>query len=115
MAASVGDYSLVSPLVSLALFIIAVTVLVTLIFSIRNLATSPQKLKKALIFIGFFALVVLIAYVTSTGVETELKDDKILSASASRWVGAGIRTFYILASIAFLLMILSGGKKFLNK
>ena len=47
----------------------------------------------------------------STGVETPMKDDQILSASASRWVETGIRTGYILAAIAIFSMIFSSIKK----
>jgi hypothetical protein len=47
--------------------------------------------------------------------ETPLKDGEVLSASGSRWVGAGIRTFYILAVVAILSMAFSGVKKILNK
>lgn len=115
MAATMGDLSAVSPLVSLAIVILVVTVAVTLIFSLMNLASDGKKLKKAFLFIGCFAAVVLIGYVASTGVETPLKDGEVLSASGSRWVGAGLRTFYILAVVAILAMAFSGVKKILNR
>jgi len=115
MAAAMGDLSSVSPLVSLAIVILVVTVAVTLIFSLMNLASDVNKLKKALLFVGCFAVVVLIGYASSTGVETPLKDGEVLSASGSRWVGAGIRTFYILALVAILSMAFSGVKKILNR
>ena len=51
MAASAGDFGSVSPLVSLAIAILIITVVVTLVFSLINLASSKQKLKKSLIFI----------------------------------------------------------------
>ena len=115
MAAAMGDLSSVSPLVSLAIVILVVTVAVTLIFSLMNLASDVNKLKKALLFVGCFAVVVLIGYASSKGVETPLKDGEVLSASGSRWVGAGIRTFYILAVVAILSMAFSGVKKILNR
>ena len=49
------------------------------------------------------------------GVETPLKDGEVLSASGSRWVGTGIRTFYILAVGAISLMLFSGVSKILKK
>jgi uncharacterized membrane protein len=115
MAASMGDFSSVSPLVSLAIAILLITIVVTLIFSLLNLATSSEKLKKSIIFIGCFAVVVGIAFAASEGVETPLKDGEILSASGSRWVGTGLRMFYILAALAILSMILSGAKKLFNR
>ena len=115
MAASSGDFATVSPLVSLAIAILFITVMITLVFSILNLASSSKKLKKALIFIGCFIVVTVIAYAASDGVETPMKDGEVLSASGSRWVGTGQRMFYIHATLAILSMILSGAKKILKK
>ena len=115
MAASMGDYGVVSPLVSVAIAILFVTVAVTVIFSLINLASSPQKLKKSLLFIVCFIVVIGLAFAISSGVETPLKDGEILSASGSRWVEAGIRMFYILAALAIGSMIFFGGKKLINK
>ena len=115
MAASMGDYGVVSPLVSVAIAILFVTVAVTVVFSLINLASSPQKLKKALLFIVCFIVVIGLAFAISSGVETPLKDGEILSASGSRWVETGIRMFYILAALAIGSMIFFGGKKLINK
>lgn len=115
MAASTGDFRTVSPLVSLSIAILLITVFVTVLFSLLNLASSPQKLKKSLIFIGCFLIVTGLAYALSSGVETPMKDGEMLSVSGSRWVGTGIRMFYILAALAILSMILSGVKKIIKR
>ena len=115
MAASMGDFSLISPLISLSMFILFITVVVTIIFSLINLASNPGKLKKSMIFIGFLIFVIGIAYASSTGVETPMKDGKVLSASGSKWVGTGIRVFYILASVAVLSMIAFGARNIIKK
>ena len=115
MAAGTGDFSTVSPLVSLAIAILFITISITLVFSVLNLASSSKKLKKALVFIGCFILVTAIAFAASDGVETPMKDGEVLSASGSRWVGTGLRMFYILATLAILSMLLSGAKKILKK
>ena len=115
MAATSGDFTTVSPLVSLAIAILFITVSITLVFSILNLASSSKKLKKSLIFIGCFVVVTVIAYAASDGVETPMKDGEVLSANGSRWVGTGLRMFYILAALAILSMILSGAKKILKR
>ena len=115
MAASMGDFSTVSPLVSLAIAILLITVIITLLFSLLNLASSTEKLKKSLIFIVCFAVIVGIAFALSEGAETPLKDGNMLSANGSRWVGTGLRMFYILAALAILSMVLSGAKKLLNR
>tara|TARA_B100000963_G_scaffold12095_1_gene9337 strand:+ start:1448 stop:1897 length:450 start_codon:yes stop_codon:yes gene_type:complete len=115
MAATMGDFSAVSPLVELARIIIFITIATTLIFSLLGLFSDRAKLKKAAISIGLFLCVIGISYVLSEGVETPLKDGEVLSASGSKWVGTGIRTFYILAVIAISLMILSGVTKIIKK
>tara|TARA_Y200000002_G_scaffold190399_1_gene157100 strand:+ start:998 stop:1447 length:450 start_codon:yes stop_codon:yes gene_type:complete len=115
MAASSGDFATVSPLVSLAIAILFITISITLVFSILNLTSSSKKLKKSLIFIGCFIVVTIVAYAASDGVETPMKDGEVLSASGSRWVGTGLRMFYILATLAILSMLFSGAKKILKK
>ena len=115
MDASMGDYSSISPLINLALFILGIAVVVTLIFSIITLASDSKKLKKSLIASGLFLLVIAISYGVSEGVETPMKDDKILSASGSRLVGTGIVSFYILTVIAFGSMMFSSIKRIIKK
>ena len=115
MAASMGDFGTVSPLVSLAIAILSITVIVTVLFSLLSLASRPERLKKSLVFIGCFLLVTGIAYAISSGVETPMKDGEMLSASGSRWVETGLRMFYILATLAVLSMVFSGARKILNR
>ena len=115
MAASMGDFGTVTPLVSLAIAILSIAVIVTVLFSLLSLASSPEKLKKSLVFIGCFLLITGIAYAISSGVETPMKDGEMLSASGSRWVETGLRMFYILATLAVLSMVFSGAKKILKR
>ncbi|MBT3543042.1 MAG: hypothetical protein HOM76_07665 [Flavobacteriaceae bacterium] len=115
MAASMGDFGTVSPLVSLSIAILVITVIITVLFSLLNLASSGQKLKKSLLFIGCFVVILVIAYGASSGVETPLKDGEILSASGSRWVETGLRMFYLLAALAIGSMVFFGGKKLFNR
>lgn len=109
-----GNFSKVSPMISLAILILGVAVLITVVSSLANLASNAAKLKKALISVAAFLLVVLISFLFSEGVETPMKDGEVLSASGSRWVGAGLRTFYILAVVAVGAMLFSGVKRFLK-
>ena len=115
MAATMGDFGAVSPLVELARIVLLITVSVTLIFTLLGLFSDPAKLKKAAISVGLFLVVIVISYLLSDGVETPLKDGEFLSASGSRWVGTGIRTFYILSIGAMSLMVFSGVTKILKK
>jgi uncharacterized membrane protein len=112
MAGLAGDFSSVSPMIGLALLILVVTVLITLVSSFANLASNAAKLKKAGISVAAFVAVVLLSFLLSEGVETPMKDGEVLSAAGSRWVGAGLRTFYILAVVAIGAMLYSGVKRF---
>ena len=112
MAGLAGNFSSVSPMINLAIIILIIVVLITLISSFASLASNAAKLKKAGISIAAFAAVVLLSFLLSEGVETPMKDGEVLSASGSRWVGAGLRTFYILAVIAVGTMLYPGVKRF---
>ena len=114
MNASQGDFSTVSPLISIAQVTLFLTVAATVIFSLKALFANSEKLRKALIFVGIFVFVVGLAYISSNGVETPLKDGKYLSESGSRWVETGIRTFYILSICAILSMLFSGVKRLIK-
>ena len=103
-----GNYGIVSTMITLALLVLAITVILTLIFSFSNLASDGKKLKKALISIGVFVAVVLVAFLFSTGTETPLKDGGMLSAAGSRWIETGLRTFYFLVFIAVGAMLYTG-------
>ena len=112
MAGLAGNFSSVSPMINLAIIILIVTLLITLVSSFAALASNPDKLKKAGISIAAFTAIVLLSFLLSEGVETPMKDGEVLSASSSRWVGAGLRTFYILAVVAIGAMLYSGVKRF---
>ena len=105
MSAMNGDYGFVAAIIYLAFAVLGIVILSTLIFSIMNLVSDKTKLKKAGISIGSFLLVVVVAYLFSEGVDTPMQDGKVLSASGSRWVETGIRTFYLLTLIAGGIMI----------
>jgi hypothetical protein len=100
MNALAGDYGIVSTMVFLAIIILIITVALTLVFSFSNLAADKSKLRKAMISVGAFIAIVLIAFLFSSGTETSLKDGDMLSASGSRWIETGLRTFYFLVFIA---------------
>ena len=110
-----GDYGFVSAIIYLAFIVLGIVVLSTVVFSVMNLVSDKNKLKKAGISIGSFLLVIIIAFVFSEGVETPMQDGKVLSASGSRWVETGIRTFYLLTLIAGVIMIYNSVRNMFKK
>lgn len=105
--------SVVDPFMYVAYIVLAIVLVIVLYYVIKGIFAGD--IKKTLISIGAFLLVVAISYGLSEGVETPMKDGEVLSESGSRWVGTGLRTFYILAFIAIGSMLFSGIKKLIAK
>ena len=115
MAAASGNYGVITPIILLSQITLFIAVIVTLIFSLRAIAKDKSKMKNALKSAGLFLIVVVIAFVLSSGVETPMRDGKVLSAMGSRLVGTGIRVFFILSIVAVGLMVFPGTKKIFKK
>ena len=115
MSAMQGDYGFVSAIIYLAFIVLAIVVLSTVVFSLMNLFSNKDKLKKAGISIGSFLAVIIVAFILSEGVETPMQDGKVLSAAGSRLVETGIRTFYLLTLIAVGIMIFNSVRKLIKK
>ncbi len=103
--------SLVTPFIYIAYATIAIAIVFVLVFILKNLFSSGSSLKSTLIGLGAFLAVVVISYVLASGEEVTLRDGEVVSASASRWIEAGIYMFYILAIVAIGSMVFSGVKK----
>ena len=115
MAAASGNYGVITPIILLSQITLFIAVIVTLVFSLRAIAKDKSKMKNALKSAGLFLIVVVIAFVLSSGVETPMRDGKVLSAMGSRLVGTGIRVFFILSIVAVGLMVFPGAKKIFKK
>lgn len=96
-----------------AYIVLAIILVAVLFYVVKGLFAGD--IKKTLISVGAFLLIVAISYGLSEGVETPMKDGEILTEGESRLVGAGLRTFYILAIVAIGSMLFSGIKKLIAK
>ena len=110
-----GNYGFVSLMIWLAIIVLSLVTLLTLVFSLKNIASDKSKLKKFGMSIGSFLIVILIAFVFSSGVETPMGDGKLLSATGSKLVETGIKTFYFLVLIAGGLMVFNSISKLFKK
>ena len=115
MSAASGDYGVITPIILLSQIVLFIAVLVTLTFSLRGISKDKTKMKNAVKSTGLFLMVVLIGFLLSNGVETPMRDGKVLSAMGSRLVGTGINVFFILTIIAVGLMVFPGTKKIFKK
>ena len=115
MNALQGDFGGVSYIIYLAQLILALAVLLSLGFSLKNLASDKQKMIGSLKAIGAFLVVLAVAYLFSSGEETPMQDGVMLSASGARWVETGIRMFYFLTVIAVCSMGFGSVRKLIKK
>ena len=67
MNALQGDFGSVSYIIYLAQVVLAITVLLSLGFSLKNLASDKQKMIGSLKAIGAFLVVLVVAYLFSSG------------------------------------------------
>ncbi len=96
-----------------AYIMFAIVLIFVVIFVLKGLMAGD--IKKTLLVLGAFLGIVIISYILADGVETEMRDGKILSASGSKWVSTGLYVFYILGVLAIGSMVLSGVKKLTTK
>ena len=115
IAAASGSYGSITPIILLSQIILFIAVAVTLTFSLRTIAKDKAKMMNAVKSAGLFLIVVIVAFLLSSGVETPMRDGKVLSAMGSKLVGTGIRVFFILSFIAIALMVFRGTKKIFKK
>jgi len=99
--------------------LLGIAVVVSLLFALMNLFSNPKSLKKTLMIVGGFLLVVAFAYVLADGTDIDL------DAMASRGIpttettvkriGTGLNLFFLLVIIAVGSMVYGGFKKMFNK
>jgi hypothetical protein len=104
--------SMLNPNMYLAYIIFGITVLLTLVFTI--VGVFKGNVKKTLISIGAFVVVVALSYFAFAGewgAGLPTSDTEVLSVGGAKWIGAGLYTFYILALVAVVAMLVSTVKK----
>lgn len=109
-----GNTGTISLYMNIAYLVLAMAIAFTLLFSLVQLFTNKESLKKTLISLGAFLLIIVISYALSSGEEVYRQGVMVASESASKWVETGLRTFYFLVVIAVGLMFFSGVKKLIK-
>lgn len=109
-----GNLGTISAFMTIAYVVLGIAILFTLLFSFTQLFANKETLKKTLISFGLFALVIVIAYVVSDGEAVYKAGELVISEGDSKWVGAGLITFYLLTIIAIGSMVFSGVKKLIK-
>ncbi len=98
--------------------LLAIAVFFSLIFSLANLFSNPKSLKKSLMVIGGFLLVVAISYGLASGTDVSIEEMAnrgiATSESTIKRIGMGLNVFFILTLIAVGAMLWGGLRKMSN-
>ncbi|MDG5490786.1 hypothetical protein [Psychroserpens sp. SPM9] len=113
--ADVDNQAVLSWFANLAYVVLAIAAISAVVFSLVNLVSHPDKLKKALLSFGVFAVILLVGFFLSSGEERLLSDGTTLTATQSQMIEGAIKAFYILILLAAGLMLFFGIKKMLSK
>ena len=111
---ALGDsVGMIDNMMYVAYAIFAITIALVLFYVIKGLFTGD--IKKTLISLGVFLGIVIVSYVMASGTDLDLQPfiDKgqNITETTSKYVGAGLYTFYALAIFAIAATTLSGFKK----
>ncbi|KAA2218641.1 MULTISPECIES: hypothetical protein [Maribacter] len=95
--------------------LLGIAVVAALLFTLKNLFSNPQGLKKTLFVVVGLAIVVGISYVLSSGTDVAPEYMAMSSESTVKKIGMGLNVFFILTAVAVVLMVLPGVKKLFGK
>ncbi|WP_255535164.1 hypothetical protein [Cellulophaga sp. E16_2] len=100
--------------------LLAIAVLASLFFGLKNVFSTPEGLKRTAIGVGGLIVVGILSYVFASGTDVsieamERKTGILTDESTIKTIGTFLNMFFILTIIAVGSMILPGVKKMFNK
>jgi glucan phosphoethanolaminetransferase (alkaline phosphatase superfamily) len=110
-----------SPMMFLTYIVMLIAVALVVIFLVKNLLSSPQKLKSAGIAIGIAVVIIGVAYAFSNGNDADMFNELVdtgddpLTSGESKVIGASLITFYIVGFLAVASIAWTGVSKLLKK
>ena len=99
----------------LTYLLLAIAVIVSLLFTLKNLFSNPAGLKKTLFVLVGLAVVVIISYVISSGTDVADEYKAMSDESTIKKIGMGLNVFFILTVVAVGSMLWGGLKKMTSK
>lgn len=88
----------------------AVSFFAVIYFVFKNLITHKEQLRRALISLGLFSAIVLVAFILADGSEVKMKEI-VISPMYSKLISTSLNTFYILAVISVGVLAWTGFSK----
>jgi len=95
--------------------LLGVAVVVSLVFTLKNLFSNPQGLKKTLFVVGGFLLVVGVSYVLASGTDVDPEFLAMSDESTVKKIGMGLNVFFILTIIAVASLLIPAIKNMFSK
>lgn len=99
--------------------LLGIAIAASLFYSLKNLFATPASLKKSLISIGGFLLVVVVSYILASGTDVDLaemaKKGIPTTEGTVKTIGMGLNVFYVLTIVAVALMLWPGVRKIFTK
>ncbi|WP_047246408.1 hypothetical protein [Maribacter thermophilus] len=95
--------------------LLGIAVVASLIFTLKNLFSNPQGLKKTLFVVGGFLLVVVISYVLASGTDVDPEYLAMSDESTVKKIGMGLNVFFILTIIAVAALVVPAVKNMFSK
>tara|TARA_R110002051_G_scaffold186206_1_gene255537 strand:- start:13216 stop:13647 length:432 start_codon:yes stop_codon:yes gene_type:complete len=95
--------------------LLGIAVVASLIFTLKNLFSNPQGLKKTLFVIGGFLLVVGVSYVLASGTDVDPEFASMTDESTVKKIGMGLNVFFILTIIAVASLLIPAVKNMFSK
>lgn len=112
-----GSESVIDYIFYITYVVLFITIVLVLIYVVKGLFAG--NIKKTLMSLGLFLVVILISYFMSSGTDLDLKpfNDKgiQITESASKYVGAGLYAFYFLLIGAIVTMLFTSAKRMFNR
>lgn len=112
-----GNEGMIDNMMYVTYVVLALILALVLVYVIKGLFTGD--IKKTLLSVGAFLVILVISYAMSSGTDLDLEPFTSkgvdITEATSKYVGAGLYAFYALAIIAIGAMALSGIKKIFNK
>ena len=97
-----GDDATVGMFIGFTKWILILTVVIVLIYTILNLLKNPKALKKALFTLVALGILFAIAYMMADGGEVVTKAGTLKAGGTSKLISASMIFSFILGAIAFL-------------
>ncbi|HLV39701.1 hypothetical protein [Xanthomarina sp.] len=112
-----GNEGMVDNMLYVTYLVLALILALVLVYVVKGLFAG--NIKKTLLSVGAFLVILVISYAMSSGTDLDLtpftNKGVDVTESTSKYVGAGLYAFYALAIIAIGSMALSGIKNIFNK